>query len=105
MTCNVVLNILTNASKYSEENTVINFRVYETAGELHLEVEDKGIGIPEDEQHHLFERFFRARNAVNIQGTGLGLNIVKKYVEIMGGAISYHSEFGKGSTFLVKFPL
>ena len=69
-----------------------------------LSVKDQGIGIPEVEQKHLFERFFRAHNAINIQGTGLGLNLVKRYVEIMGGSINFKSKEGEGSTFIVFLP-
>jgi signal transduction histidine kinase len=67
-------------------------------------VVDQGIGIPENEQEHMFERLFRASNVTNVQGTGLGLNIVKKYVDLHGGTISFRSEEGKGSTFTVTIP-
>jgi signal transduction histidine kinase len=72
---------------------------------LTLIVSDKGIGIPVDEQHHLFERFFRARNVTNIEGTGLGLNIVGKYVALLNGTIEFESKPGKGTTFIVTLPL
>ena len=62
------------------------------------------MGIPHEEQSHLFERFFRAKNATNIQGTGLGLHIVKKYIDLMHGQISFKSEFEKGTTFWVTLP-
>jgi signal transduction histidine kinase len=68
-----------------------------------LAVKDNGIGIPDDDKPFLFERFFRAHNAGNAQGTGLGLNIVKRYVELMGGEIEYTSELGVGSEFRVIF--
>ena len=60
-----------------------------------------GIGIPESEQTHLFTRFFRASNVENIQGTGLGLTIVQRYLRLLGGEIDFESEFGKGSIFHV----
>jgi signal transduction histidine kinase len=66
---------------------------------------DEGIGISTEDQKHLFERFFRASNAGNIPGTGLGLNIVKRYVDLVKGTISFKSEYGKGSTFVVSIPL
>ena len=67
-------------------------------------VKDEGIGIPADEQKHLFERFFRAKNASNIQGTGLGLNIVQQYVHLLGGTINFVSEENVGSTFEITIP-
>ena len=69
-----------------------------------IEVEDEGIGISEEDQQHLFERFFRAKNAANIQGTGLGLHIVAKYVELMFGSIDMHSELEKGTSFYIHIP-
>jgi signal transduction histidine kinase len=62
------------------------------------------MGIPKEEQDHLFERFFRAKNVTNIQGTGLGLNIVGKYLEAMNGKIDFISELDKGTTFTVTIP-
>jgi signal transduction histidine kinase len=67
-------------------------------------VKDSGIGISKEDQKHLFERFFRGHNATHIQGTGLGLNIVTKYVELMNGSINFTSEENKGTTFLLTFP-
>ena len=66
---------------------------------------DEGIGIPELEQKHLFDRFFRASNAGSIQGTGLGLHIVKRYVDLIHGNITFTSREFKGSAFYVKLPL
>ena len=68
-------------------------------------VRDEGIGIPLEDQRHMFERFFRASNAGNVQGTGLGLNIVRRYVELLDGAISFVSEYQKGSVFTVRIPI
>ena len=62
------------------------------------------MGIPEADQKHLFTRFFRASNAVNIQGTGLGLNIVRSYVDLLKGEISFNSVEGQGTTFYVQIP-
>lgn len=102
---NIVINLLSNAAKYSNEGSVIDFHLYLQENSLSIEVKDRGIGIPTDEQEHLFERFFRAKNAVNIQGTGLGLNIVKKYVDLMNGSISFESFLNEGTTFRVCVPL
>jgi signal transduction histidine kinase len=104
LTRNICINLLSNAIKYSEEGKTIIFKTSIDDGKLHISVTDQGIGIPDSEQQHIFDRFFRANNAMNIQGTGLGLNIVKKYAELMGGEISFTSQPGKGTTFLVTLP-
>jgi len=102
---NILFNLLSNAIKYSEPEDPIDL-VFDLDGEnLRLMVRDYGIGIPEEEQEHLFTRFFRAHNVENIQGTGLGLNIVKKYIELMNGSISFESKVGKGTTFQAVVPL
>ena len=100
---NVLFNLLSNAIKYSSENKEIIFSV-EIGDELVIQVQDKGMGIPEEEQQHLFERFFRAKNATNIQGTGLGLNIVQKHVDLMGGIIDFISKLDEGTTFIITLP-
>lgn len=100
----IFLNLLSNAIKYSPKNTNINIKIEESAFFVSLEVQDNGIGIPKEEQDKVFDRFFRAKNAQNIQGTGLGLNIVKQYAELMDGTIAFTSETNKGTTFLVKLP-
>ena len=69
-----------------------------------VSVEDKGIGISEDDQKHLFERFFRGKNAGHIQGTGLGLHIIGKYAELMKGRITLESQLNAGTTFTVHLP-
>jgi len=101
---NILFNLLTNASKYSEPNTNIFLSSHHGNGELEIRIQDEGIGIPEEEQKYLFERFFRASNVSNIQGTGLGLNIVKRYTELLNGSIFFTSEHGKGSTFTITIP-
>ena len=102
---NIFLNLISNAIKFSPENKSIRVRTAVSEKEALITVSDEGIGIPPDEQVHLFERFFRARNATNIQGTGLGLNIVVKYLETLGGSINFTSELNKGTTFFVTIPL
>ncbi len=102
---NVLFNLLSNAIKYSEADTFIDCRIERQGEMLIVVISDQGIGIPEEEQQHLFTRFFRARNVENIQGTGLGLNIVKRYVELMRGSITFESKLGEGTTFTVFIPL
>lgn len=100
---NVFINLLNNAIKYSPENSTIEFSTH-TDGEIRMQFRDQGMGIPEEDQEHLFERFFRAGNVTAIQGTGLGLNIVRKYVELMGGTIGFTSQVNKGTIFTLTFP-
>jgi len=100
---NIVINLASNAIKYSEKPIIIGLD-FERTNEICICVEDQGMGIPEEDQRHLFQRFFRAKNATNIQGTGLGLNIVKKYVEMLGGDIKFKSKLNEGSEFHVTFP-
>jgi two-component system, chemotaxis family, CheB/CheR fusion protein len=103
-TKNVLLNLLSNAVKYSAENTVIHFSSQRAKGFVKFVVQDEGIGIPEADKPHIFKTFFRAQNAVNIQGTGMGLHIIKRYLAIMGGTIEFESKLGEGSTFTVTLP-
>lgn len=100
---NICINLLSNAIKYSEKDIFINTEI--TQNQITIKVKDQGIGIPKEEQEYLFTRFFRAKNATNIQGTGLGLNIVRKYLELMSGTIDFESELNQGTTFTVIFPL
>jgi PAS domain S-box-containing protein len=101
---NILFNLLSNASKYSGTGKPIHLLVRYWQNHYEIAISDEGIGIPKAEQKHLFERFFRASNAGNIQGTGLGLNIVKRYVELLHGEINFTSEEGKGTTFTLSFP-
>lgn len=100
----ILMNLLSNAIKYSPKNTDIHITIEESKQFVSLQIQDQGIGIPKAEQSKLFERFFRAKNANNIQGTGLGLNIVKQYVDLMDGTIDFKSEINKGTTFLIQWP-
>ncbi len=102
---NILHNLLSNASKYSGEGTEVSFNTFSDKTKLKIEIRDNGIGIPEEEKQHMFERFFRAKNAVNIGGTGLGLNIVKKYTELLNGEIGFESKAGEGTTFTLIIPL
>lgn len=100
----ILINLLSNAIKFSPENTLIQLRSYTTQELLYIDVIDEGIGISEKDQKHLFERFFRAENAINIKGTGLGLSIVAKFVEMLGGEIKVKSILGKGTTVTLLLP-
>lgn len=102
---NILINLISNASKFSPENSEIHIHVAHNYEELSIAVKDSGIGIPKEDMQHLFERFFRARSAHNIPGTGLGLHIVSKYLELMKGRITLESEPEKGSTFTIYIPL
>jgi PAS domain S-box-containing protein len=98
---NVLINLLSNAIKYSDENTSIDFISKIENGNLKFMVRDCGMGIPERDQQHLFDRFFRASNAINIQGTGLGLNIIKKYLDMLDGEIHFESKENVGTSFYI----
>lgn len=104
MTRNILLNLISNAIKFSPENKTIQITTKVTETQVFIEVSDQGIGVPVEEQEHMFERFFRAKNVTNIQGTGLGLNIVAKYLETMNGKINFTSELNKGTTFTITIP-
>jgi signal transduction histidine kinase len=101
---NILFNLLSNAIKFSPEKSEINIFSEVKNTSMKLTVKDNGIGISKDDQKHLFERFFRAQNATHVQGTGLGLNIVAKYVEMMSGSINFESEQNKGTTFNIIIP-
>lgn len=97
-------NLVNNAVKYSPENTVIKVVVILEEENILIKIIDQGMGIPEAEQKHIFNRYFRAENALLTQGTGIGLNIVKSYMDALGGSISFESTENKGSTFTLTIP-
>lgn len=99
---NICYNLISNAFKYTQSEVLCESDVNDST--LKITIEDNGIGIPKEEQENLFTRFFRAKNVTNIQGTGLGLNIVKHYIELLNGEISFESEEGK-TLFTVYIPL
>lgn len=101
---NMLLNLLSNSSKYSPENRFIYFSILTNDNRIEIRIKDEGIGIPLEEQKNIFTRFFRAKNAENTQGTGLGLNIVKKYVEILNGEIRFISAENVGTEFIIELP-
>ncbi len=100
---NCIINLISNAIKYSGENTMIQFNSCVNDRELIIDVKDNGIGIPDVDQESLFEPFFRAHNTGDITGTGLGLNIVKRYVGLMNGTVSCQSSQNIGTTFSLVF--
>ena len=83
---------------------MVHVRATCQAGQLTLRVQDQGVGISEEDQEHLFERFFRARTVSTVPGTGLGLYIIAKYLELMGGTIALRSALGVGTTVTVLIP-
>ena len=101
----ILSNLINNAIKYSPPDTIIDIEFELTEKHLLFRVSDQGIGIPERDQKHIFERYFRAENALVSQGTGIGLNIVKGHVENLGGTIKFTSTEHKGTTFIVELPI
>jgi PAS domain S-box-containing protein len=99
----IILNLTSNASKFSGESKPIEIKTENFTDRITLAVKDYGIGISKEDQKHLMERFFRGANAGNIQGTGLGLHIVSKYAELMNGRLECKSELEKGTEFIITF--
>src|SRR5687768_13925279 len=97
-------NLLSNAVKYSPPGSPIAFSLSGHGEQIRMEISDQGIGIPVEDQEHLFEPFYRAHNARQIEGTGLGLAIVKHNIEKHGGTISCQSVEGTGTTFTIDLP-
>lgn len=100
----ILSNLLYNAIKYSPEGSVIELLIKQDDTITTLTVKDNGIGIPKKDQKHIFERYFRAQNVINTQGTGIGLNIAKNHLENLGGTIYFESIENKGTTFVITFP-
>jgi len=102
---NILINLLGNAIKFSGEGTSIELRARPLPeGGVVLSVRDNGIGIPAEDRQHLFSSFFRGANAVNIEGTGLGLHIVQRYLDLLHGRISLKSTLGEGTLVTVEIP-
>jgi signal transduction histidine kinase len=101
----IVFNLLSNAFKYTLDGS-ITIRLLTGNENVILEVEDTGVGIPQKELPHMFERFHRVENVVgrSYEGTGIGLSLIKELVQLHGGTINVKSKEGKGSTFIVKIP-
>jgi len=101
----ILSNLMYNAVKYSPENSTIDLKIIKNGKNIQFIIIDKGIGIPLNDQKYIFNRYFRAENALNTQGTGIGLSIVKAHVENLGGTISFKSKEHKGSVFTLKLPI
>ncbi|MCE3296054.1 MAG: sensor histidine kinase [Crocinitomicaceae bacterium] len=100
---NILINLLSNAIKYSHKD--IELRARSANGEIIIAVEDHGIGIPQDQHQQMFSKFFRASNTTEIQGIGLGMNIVSHYMELLSGTIDFVSVEGEGTTFTIQLPI
>jgi signal transduction histidine kinase len=100
----IVINLLTNALKFSRPGACVDLDLTCQADEVLIAVRDDGIGIPETDRLHLFQEFHRGKNAGSISGTGLGLSIVRRAAEAHGGSVAFASVEGGGSTFLVALP-
>lgn len=101
----VLSNLIGNAIKYSPENSRITFDIETKGNTITFRVQDEGIGIPQKDQKHIFERYFRAENALLNQGTGIGLNIAKVHLENLGGSLSFESQENVGTTFTASLPI
>ena len=101
---NVLINLLSNGIKYSPNGANVELITHKQSNQLSIQVKDYGIGIPQEDQKHMFTRFFRATNVTAIQGTGLGLTIVKRYLDLMRGEITFESTLGEGSSFSLTIP-
>ncbi len=100
---NILINLISNAIKYSDCDIEVGSEV--NAVQVIITVQDKGIGIPQEEQDKMFEKFFRASNTSYVQGTGLGLNIVKRYAELLNGSVDFASKQNEGTAFSLHFPV
>jgi len=103
---NVIYNLIDNAIKYSKDNPKINLNLFSKKDTLELTVTDNGIGIPKEDVTKIFAQFYRvpSDNVHDVKGHGLGLNYVQSIIEEHNGKISVESEFGKGSSFIIKLP-
>lgn len=102
----LILSVLIyNAIKYSPENSEIDLEISRNAKNIIFTITDQGLGIPKNDQKFVYNRYYRAENVLNIQGTGIGLNIVKEHLKNLGGTISFDSTENKGSVFFVELPI
>ncbi|TAE22030.1 MAG: PAS domain-containing sensor histidine kinase [Cytophagales bacterium] len=102
---NILVNLLVNASKYSAQHKEIELTTRVAGDQLWLTVRDEGIGIPDADKDKLFVNFFRASNVGHVEGTGLGLYMVKRYVDLLGGTVTFTSQLDSGTIFTVQLPL
>ena len=102
---NIFINLLSNAIKFSGDNSPIELFASVKNGQAVSSVTDHGIGISSEDQKHLFSSFFRGANAANIQGTGLGLHIVKRYVDLLNGEVDLQSKLHEGTKITITIPV
>jgi signal transduction histidine kinase len=102
---NILINLVSNAIKFSDSNKNVYVSSLVEGNHAIISVKDEGIGISDEDQEHLFSSFFRGKNAINIQGTGLGLHIVKRYLDLLGGDVELQSELGKGTIITFTIPV
>ncbi len=104
LTKRVISNLVENAIKYSGKNANVNIKTYDDEKWVYIEVSDNGVGITVEDLKHIFDKFYRVKNDAShtIKGTGLGLFLVKYFVELQDGRIDVHSTVGEGTTFKVK---
>lgn len=99
----IIINLVSNACKFSPEGSLIQLQTCVSKAQLTLQVSDTGIGISDEDQKYLFDRFFRGSNVTNVQGTGLGLHIVARYAQLLNGSVRIDSQLGKGTTVTIIF--
>lgn len=102
---NIIINLLSNAIKFSDEGKTIDLNSRVSEWEASISITDKGLGISKEDQEHLFSSFFRGKNVTNIQGTGMGLHIVKRYIDLLNGRVALQSELNKGTTVTFVIPI
>lgn len=102
---NIIINLISNAIKFSPDQSTITVVCDQGAEQVCIRIKDQGIGISQEDQEHLFSSFYRGKNAVNIQGTGLGLHIVKRYVDLLNGTVTVNSKISEGTEFIITLPL
>nr|WP_313790325.1 PAS domain-containing sensor histidine kinase [Allomuricauda sp.] len=98
-------NLVHNAIKYSPEDSTIELVVTKENGHLYIDIIDQGLGIPLEDQPFIFDRYYRASNVLTVQGTGIGLNIVRQHLHNLNANVTFKSELGKGSTFTLYIPI
>jgi len=101
---NILINLISNAAKFSDADLPITITAKSDGEKNIITVADKGIGISAKDQEHLFTMFYRGTNVTNIQGTGLGLHIVKRYLDLINGTVNLQSTLGKGTSITITFP-
>jgi len=101
---NILISLMSNAIKFSGENSPVWVKADHSNNSLVISVKDEGIGISEEDKQHIFGSFFRGKNAINIQGTGLGLHIVKRYTDLLHGTIQLESKLNEGTTITIELP-